>query len=50
MRRAIVLIIFIILCIGTCTSCGVTKKIPPVYEDANCSVTVTPGKLTIKIN
>ena len=48
--RAIIVIIFAIMCIGTCTSCAATKKIPPVYEDANCSVTVTPGKIKIKFN
>ena len=32
-----------------CTSCA-TAKIPPIYENENCSVTLTPGKLNIKIN
>ena len=36
--------------VGTCTSCAATKKIPPVYENENCSVTITPGKITLKLN
>ena len=42
--------IIITILIGLCASCGATKKIPPIYENENCSVTLTPGKLTLKIN
>ena len=42
--------LIIIIFMGILNSCGAIKKIPPIYENENCSVTLTPGKLNIKIN
>ena len=36
------------MCMGTCTSCA-SAKIPPIYENDNCSVTITPGKIKIQL-
>ena len=47
--RTIIIFIFVVMLAGTCISC-MSAKIPPVYEDENCNVKVTPGKLTIKFN
>ena len=42
-------IIILSIIVAACASCA-AAKIPPIYENENCSVTLTPGKLNIKIN
>ena len=46
--RTIIIFIFVVMLAGTCTSCA-SAKIPPIYENDNCSITITPGKIKIKL-